>query len=325
MGATDWHDQLVMKSLLSIGYNYRMKALIHAKNPHVAAIENSDKSQATKYKYRRAVIRALSHGIDLTDPKQLRDYGDTLSSTEASFLRAAVKLWAKDAMFAVNATVEPTAESVMRADAIERRFNALSDAVRYKPQKKGDKAHNWLDADKISELIAAPDATTPTGLRDRSAILLMVAAGLRRGEAITVQCKDIVTSGKRRVLSVTGKGNKHRAVPLSDGVVQAIREWTALFGNDGKILRRFHRGGKIGGVLRETAVYDIVKKHGEAIGVPSLLPHDLRRSYAQLGISNGVPLHQVSLLLGHSNVAVTQRYLNSSLDYDNTISDFVCL
>jgi integrase len=58
---------------------------------------------------------------------------------------------------------------------------------------------------------------------------------------------------------------------------------------------------------------------------PVLAPPDLRRMYAQLGYEAGVPVTQISRLLGHASVATTQRYLNLDLDLKTTVSDFVPL
>jgi len=54
-------------------------------------------------------------------------------------------------------------------------------------------------------------------------------------------------------------------------------------------------------------------------------PHDLRRTYAQLGYNAGVPITQISVLLGHSSIKTTQEYLNLNLDLESTASDFVPL
>ncbi len=62
---------------------------------------------------------------------------------------------------------------------------------------------------------------------------------------------------------------------------------------------------------------------GQAIGKNELAPHDLRRTYAQLGYEAGIPITQISKLLGHASVATTQRYLNLDLDLNTTISDFI--
>ena len=75
--------------------------------------------------------------------------------------------------------------------------------------------------------------------------------------------------------------------------------------------------------LSGQAICDVVSKYGTMIDKPKLRPHDLRRSYAQFGLDNGIPITQISRLLGHSNVATTQRYLNQEIDLEATISDFV--
>jgi integrase/recombinase XerC len=84
-----------------------------------------------------------------------------------------------------------------------------------------------------------------------------------------------------------------------------------------------NKADKIGGALSSAGIFNVVRRAGQAIGKPGLAPHDLRRSYAQLGLSAGVPITQISKLLGHSSVAITQRYLNLELDLDETISDFI--
>jgi integrase/recombinase XerC len=71
------------------------------------------------------------------------------------------------------------------------------------------------------------------------------------------------------------------------------------------------------------ALFHVVRKRGALIGKPELDPHDLRRTYAQLGYEAGVPITQISKLLGHASVATTQRYLNLELDLETTISDFI--
>ena len=70
-------------------------------------------------------------------------------------------------------------------------------------------------------------------------------------------------------------------------------------------------------------IYNIVNKAGQMIGQPELAPHDLRRTFAQLGFQAGVPITQISKLLGHTSISTTQRYLNLDLDLATTVSDFI--
>jgi integrase len=56
---------------------------------------------------------------------------------------------------------------------------------------------------------------------------------------------------------------------------------------------------------------------------PELAPHDLRRTYAQIGFEENIPITQLSVLLGHAFVESTMRYLNLELGLEVTVSDFV--
>jgi integrase len=77
--------------------------------------------------------------------------------------------------------------------------------------------------------------------------------------------------------------------------------------------------------MTTTAVYYLVQKRGRMIGREDLQPHDLRRTYAQLGLGAGISIEQISKLLGHSSIKTTQEYLNIKLDLTTTISDFIPL
>ena len=68
-----------------------------------------------------------------------------------------------------------------------------------------------------------------------------------------------------------------------------------------------------------------MRQHGALIEIRELAAHDLRRTHAQLGFEAGVPITQVSRLLGHSSVETTQRYLNLDVDLEVTVSDFIPL
>ena len=87
--------------------------------------------------------------------------------------------------------------------------------------------------------------------------------------------------------------------------------------------RSVTRGGQVGEALSAVGIFHIVRGYGQVVDKPTLAPHDLRRTYAQLGFEAGVAITQISRLLGHSSVATTQRYLNVELDLETTVSDFV--
>jgi integrase len=116
----------------------------------------------------------------------------------------------------------------------------------------------------------------------------------------------------RTALNVTGKGAKDRVVPINDRLAIAVNEWGALVGHTGLIARAVSKSGAIRDRISAIGIFEIVRSAGESIGKPELAPHDLRRTYAQLGYEAGVSIIQISKLLGHASVC----------HHDATVSKF---
>lgn len=127
----------------------------------------------------------------------------------------------------------------------------------------------------------------------------------------------------RTVLNVKGKGAKDRIIPISNQLANAISAWGAVIGGSGRVLRSLGRNKQLGERISAVALYNIVTKRGGMIGKDDLQPHDLRRTFAQLGYEAGIAITQISTLLGHANLETTQRYLNLQIDLGTTISDFI--
>jgi integrase len=222
-----------------------------------------------------------------------------------------------------------TPENIATIQAAVFRAQALQSAIKSQ-QPQGERAHAWLSYHEAEQLLEAC-YRRPNGkkeyevytLRDRLALGLMMAAGLRREEAASLQFADIVKQEKRFVLNVTGKGAKGRVVPISERLAEALIDWQYLIDAEGMILRSLGRNRIPGDSISTTGLYNIVQKSGTMIGKPNLQPHDLRRTYAELGRRAGVSISQISKLLGHASIETTQEYLNIELDLEMTISDFV--
>ncbi len=290
---------------------------------YLDAIErNPNLLPTTKRQYARTVERAVRDGVNMSDPLALRDYGQTVSVSAALYLRGAIASWADRLQLMIESQVQPSPESVAEAQAAIMRLNALSRAIRTR-QQSGEKAHLWLSSYETHRLLIAPDPTTLQGMRDKVCIALLVGAGLRRNEATKVTWAQFLRQGDRWVLSVLGKGAKNRVIPIADEMAQLLLSWQRISDSEGRILRRLFKGDRLGDSLGSTSIYNIVQRYGNLIGHDNLQPHDLRRTYAQIGYESAIPLTQISKLLGHSSLAVTQTYLNIDLNLEETISDFV--
>ncbi len=222
-----------------------------------------------------------------------------------------------------------TPENISSTQAAVFRAQALQHTIKIR-QPQVERAHTWLTWFEAEQLLDACQRRVSGKAeirifvqRDRLAIGLMMAAGLRREEAASLQFTDIVKQNERYVLNVTGKGAKDRVVPINKRLAEAIIDWQFLVNAEGLILRSLGRNKEPGESISTTGLYNIVQKRGAMIGKPELQPHDLRRTYAELGRRAGVPISQISKLLGHASIETTQEYLNIELDLDNTISDFV--
>ena len=289
-----------------------------------SAIDRADLTPQTKEKYRKAIERMYSAGVNPSNHAQLQAYADTLVQSGKQFLKSALRLMTMDFEQTVKANATPA--NLKESQAALLRLEAMREAVTVSTPK-GTKAHTWLSAAQVVQLTSqCPD--TLEGKRDWIVIALLVGAGLRREELAGLRFDAIKTlptkNGERTVLEVTGKGRKTRVIPLSSKLAYRLHAWRETVG-DGFIARSLGRSQQLGESLSAVSIFELVNRYGKKIGKPELAPHDLRRTFAQLGYENGVPITQISTLLGHGSVATTQRYLNLALDVESTASDFIPL
>ena len=254
----------------------------------IQAIRNDPTLQpSTKHQYIKALENYLATGEKLTDPVALTEYALTVGSSTRSFLAAAVTRMAQELELLAKGSATPDNIAVIQAAVF--RAQALQNAIKT-TQPQGERAHTWLTWLEAEQLLDACHRRVSGKVemrifaqRDRLAIGLMMAAGLRREEAASLQFTDIVKQNERYVLNVTGKGAKDRVVPINNRLAEAIIDWQFLVNAEGLILRSLGRNKEPGESISTTGLYNIVQKRGAMIGKPALQPHDLRRTYAELG------------------------------------------
>jgi len=279
---------------------------------------------STKQKYCRAVEGYLATGASLTDADALAAHAAAVSASVRGNLKSALRLWIQAVKLKLKATATP--EAAHQVQAALWRLEALEETIKVKPVE-GQKSHTWLSQLEVKRLLATCNEATLLGRRDQIVLGILTGAGLRREELAGLEFRDIQLlprAGRfRTVLNVRGKGAKDRTVPINDKLAAALDVWRATAGGAGRVARAISQQGELEKSISAVGIFKIVAKAGEAIGKPQLAPHDLRRTYAQLGYEAGIPITQISLLLGHANVATTQRYLRLDLKLDETISDFI--
>lgn len=291
-----------------------------------AAIDRASLQPTTRAKYKREIECLLSAGVDPMNFPALQLYADGLKSSRKAFLKSALRLLSLGYERELKAGATDT--NVNKIQAGIMRLESMRGAV-IVPTHKGTKAHTWLSPAEVKQITALCPDDLP-GKRDWIILGLLLGAGLRREELATLTFDALKSQptkrGARWVLHVIGKGNKGRDIPISETLANRLQEWKQITGG-GMIARAMVRKSKtvIDGSMSAVAIFQLVSKYGSKIGKPGLAPHDLRRTFAQLGYNAGVPITQISVLLGHANVATTQRYLNLDLDLETTASDFIPL
>ncbi len=141
--------------------------------------------------------------------------------------------------------------------------------------------------------------------RDAAVLGLLYGSGLRISEALSLKRKDIAASD---AITVTGKGNKTRMVPLLPRVAKLIADYVALcpldLPPDGALFV-----GARGGPLNPRIVQLVMARLRGALGLPdTATPHALRHSFATHLLARGGDLRAIQELLGHASLSTTQIY-----------------
>ena len=153
----------------------------------------------------------------------------------------------------------------------------------------------FTDAEVAAILANAPDRPT------RVLIDLMLTTGLRIGDACTLRRDAIDESGTLEKVQI--KNSKNVVIPLGD-YPKLIGDLAALEGND---VFCFLDGEE--DYLALTQHWrNRIQNAFKAAGIKGAWPHQLRDTAAIRWLRAGVPIHEVSMLLGHQSVVITQKY-----------------
>ena len=176
------------------------------------------------------------------------------------------------------------------------------------PKLPGGLPH-FLTRHEMELLLAAPDTSTDLGRRDRAMLEVMYAAGLRVSELIGLGVGDI--QFQVGCLTVRGKGNKQRLVPLNQAAIEALQDY---LGEPRARLLKGKRRDQVflnarGDPLSRMGAWKILKRHVQAAGIKSrVTPHTLRHTFATHLLEGGADLRSLQLMLGHADIGTTEVY-----------------
>ncbi len=212
---------------------------------------------------------------------------------------------------------------------VQRRLSAIKAFFRYRETTTGEpsparsirspknerRLPSILQPDEVRRLIeVSGDDSKPAAIRDRAIFETLYSSGLRVGELVGLNWRDI-DEELGMVMVRAGKGNKDRLVPLGEPALDALRAWrraTAVAWEPDSAVIVNLRGGR----LTTRSVEMILQRRLVAVGLSAAItPHGLRHCFATHMLGNGADLRSIQEMLGHASLATTQRYTHVSVNH----------
>lgn len=165
-----------------------------------------------------------------------------------------------------------------------------------------------LSVEEVEQILESVNLNTWNGIRDRAVLEVLYGCGLRVSEAVMLKISDIYS--EKGFLSVVGKGNKQRIVPVGEIAIEAIGRYLEVrplpFDQKCEDILFLNKSGK---PLSRVSMFKMVKRQVAAAGISKeISPHTFRHSFATHLIENGADLRVVQEMLGHENILTTEIY-----------------
>ncbi len=170
-----------------------------------------------------------------------------------------------------------------------------------------------LDADSIGQLLEIP-CDTPLAIRDKAIMELFYSSGLRLSELADLRWEQLdLGSG---MVTVTGKGNRTRMVPVGRMASQALLEWRKNRGAFASFEQPSVFVSQRGTPISTRTIQSRIRYWAKRQGIPqNIYPHLLRHSFASHILESSGDLRAVQELLGHADISTTQVYTH--LDFQH--------
>ena len=206
--------------------------------------------------------------------------------------------------------------------------------LRIKGEKRlGRREGNWLIESDAQAFLNLPDTSTLKGKRDQAILAVLLGAGLRRSEVVSLNLNHIQQREARWVIvNLEGKHGRIRSIPIASWVKASIDRWSVAAGiKSGLIFRPVNKGGKLAGEsITDQTVYDMLAVYTEAFNQNQatsrkLAPHDMRRTFAKLAHMGKASIEQIQKTLGHASIQTTEQYLGLDQNITDAPSDRIRL
>ncbi|MBR5277737.1 MAG: tyrosine recombinase [Clostridia bacterium] len=165
-----------------------------------------------------------------------------------------------------------------------------------------------LTSKEVELLLSQPDISDIKGMRDKAMLEILYATGIKVSELIGLQMEDV---NLQLSFIRCGSGDKERFIPIYPLAAKTIamyleksRKFFVTQPNEKSLFVNV-----TGEKMTRQGFWKILKAYVGSAGIKkSITPHTLRHSFAAHLLENGADIHDIQLILGHSDIASTQRY-----------------
>ena len=166
-----------------------------------------------------------------------------------------------------------------------------------------------LTVEETQQILDAPNELRPIEMRDKAMLYTLYATGMRISELISLNMHNVdLTRGSVQVI---GKGGKERLIPLTNDAIAMIKKYLSN-ARDKLSKGKDHNNIFVsthGKQISRHSFWHRIKAYLKKVDVKKEVhPHTLRHAFATHMLNNGADLRSVQLLLGHSDLAITQIY-----------------
>jgi len=179
-------------------------------------------------------------------------------------------------------------------------------AIKFYQEKvlnRPNKKYNYLrpsDPHRLPKVMAAQDIADGIrkcpNIKHRTIMLMLYGCGLRRSELIDLKLSNFDKS--RKVVTITGKGNRQRTIPLGDKLLSTLREYYTKYRPHTYLIE----GEKANTQYSAASIAAICRRY---LGTN---PHSLRHSFATNHLESGTDIRYIQALLGHKHTTTTEIY-----------------
>lgn len=174
-----------------------------------------------------------------------------------------------------------------------------------------------LSVEEIEAIIAQIKAGTPEGQRNRAILETLYSCGLRVSEVVNLQISRLHFN--EGFISVVGKGDKERLVPIGSDAIKYIN----IYKNEVRVHMPIKPGqddvlflNRRGSALTRVMIFLVIKDLVAAAGIEKQVsPHTFRHSFATHLVEGGADLRAVQEMLGHESITTTEIYTHLDREY----------